>query len=118
MSFFNTLLSKWKTLVLVGAITFVVVADLQICIPHYYETTVILFPELGTKSSSGGVAARASQFGFDLSSATGGSSAIVSSIYPDIVSAPHLAAGLFDVEEAGEGLFDSLTFKLFVSQPL
>ena len=98
MALFNTLLSKWKTLVLVGAITFVVVAALQLCIPNYYETTVKLSPELGSKSSGGGVAALASQLGFDLSSASGGSSAIMPSIYPDIVSAPDFAVGLFDVE--------------------
>ena len=99
MGLFKTLLSKWKVLVLVGAISFVVMAALQLCIPNYYEVTVKLSPELGSKGGGGGLAAMASSLGFDISSATGSNtSALMPSIYPDIVSAPDFAVGLFDVE--------------------
>ena len=100
MGLIKTLLSKWKILMLVGAISFVVMAALQLCIPNYYEVTVKLSPELGSKGGGGGLAAMASSLGFDLSSASGGSNtnALMPSIYPDIVSAPDFAVGLFNVE--------------------
>ena len=100
MGLLKTLLSKWKILMLVGAISFVVMAALQLCIPNYYEVTVKLSPELGSKGGGSGLAAMASSLGFDLSAATGGNNtnALMPSIYPDIVSAPDFAVRLFDVE--------------------
>ena len=99
MGLLNTLLAKWKVLVLVGAIAFETMSALQLCIPNYYEVTVKLSPELGSKGGGGGLASLASSFGFDISSATGSSTnALVPSLYPDIVSAPDFAVGLFNVK--------------------
>lgn len=101
MALINTLLSKWKTLAIVGAVTFVVAAALQLCIPNHYATTVKLSPEVAGKSGGGGgLASLASSMGFDISSAMNGNSsnALYPTMYPDVVGSPDFAVGLFNVQ--------------------
>lgn len=80
------------------AITFVVGCILMLSIPNYYKCEVMLAPELSTRSSSSGtLAALASQFGMKVGTGAVGNEALFPTLYPDLMNSVDFKASLFDV---------------------
>lgn len=78
-------------------IVLVFVALITLCIPNYYQCTVILAPELSGKSASGGLSGLASMVGINLGGAGGGTDAINPMLYPDLMASVDFKTSLFSV---------------------
>ena len=78
-------------------ITFVVVALITICIPNYYNCSVMLAPELSGKSGSSSLADLAKSFGVNMNLNTEGMDAINPMLYPDLMGSVDFKTSLFPV---------------------
>ena len=86
------------------AITFVVVAFLSLCVPNYYNCTVLLSPEMSSSKSTSSLAAMASSFGINLPTSGGvGSEALFPTLYPELVNSSDFKVSLFPVPVTIEG---------------
>ena len=86
-------------------ITFVLAAIYALSLPNYYRCIVILSPELTSSRTSSGLAALASNFGFNLGQGAGGmgTEALFPTIYPDLVNSTDFKISLFPVPVTIEG---------------
>jgi uncharacterized protein involved in exopolysaccharide biosynthesis len=79
-------------------IAFILACIYTLSIPNSYNCEVKLSPELSTRrSSAGGLAALASQFGMNLGSAATGSEALFPTLYPDLMNSVDFKASLLNV---------------------
>mgnify|MGYP003292158020 CR=1 FL=1 len=76
-------------------ITFVVSCALILCVPRYYECTVVLAPEASTNNMNN-FSSLASSFGFNIGRINT-NDAIYPSIYPDVINSPDFLINLFEV---------------------
>lgn len=102
---FNDLLKHKKLYYKVLPITFVLAAIYALALPNYYRCTVKLSPELTTSRSSSGLAALASNFGFNIGQGIGGmgTEALFPTLYPDLVNSTDFKISLFPVPVTIEG---------------
>lgn len=101
--FKDVLKHKWRY-VIVMVITFFVAAFFSLCMPNYYQCTVLLSPEMSGSKSSSGLAAMASSFGINLPTSGGvGSEALFPTIYPELVNSVDFKISLFPVPVTMEG---------------
>lgn len=84
---------------------FIVAAIFALGLPNYYTCIVKLSPELSSTRSTGGLAALASSFGINLSSAAGGmgSEALFPTLYPELMNSTDFKTSLFEVPVTIEG---------------
>ena len=85
------------------SITFVLAAIIMLSIPNYYKCTVMLSPELSSRSSTSGLASLASSFGVNLGNNGAGSEALFPTLYPDLVNSTDFKTTLFHVPVTIEG---------------
>ena len=102
---YKDLLKHKKLYYKVLPITFVLAAIYALSLPNYYECTVKLSPEMSSSRSSSGLAALASNFGFNLGQGTGGmgTEALFPTLYPDLVNSTDFKITLFPVPVTIEG---------------
>lgn len=105
-------LLKHKTLYYkVLPVAFLLAAIYAISLPNYYTCTVKLSPELSGKSSGGGLAALASNFGVSLGSGGPGTEALFPTLYPDLMNSVDFKTSLFHVKVTREE--DGQTFAYY-----
>ncbi|SEA09851.1 hypothetical protein SAMN04487851_102286 [Prevotella sp. tc2-28] len=85
------------------SITFVLAAIIMLSIPNYYNCTVMLSPELSSRSGASGLASLASSFGVNLGNNGAGSEALFPTLYPDLVNSTDFKTTLFHVPVTIEG---------------
>ena len=102
---YRDLLKHKKLYYKVLPITFVLAAIFALSLPNYYECSVKLSPEMSSSRSSSGLAALASNFGFNLGQGTGGmgTEALFPTLYPDLVNSTDFKITLFPVPVTIEG---------------
>ena len=100
---FQDLLKHRKLFYKVLGATFVVACVIVLSLPNYYKCTVTLSPELSRRSSSNSLAALASSFGVTLSSGAGGTDALFTTLYPDLMNSTKFKTGLFTIPVTIEG---------------
>ena len=83
--------------------TFIASAIIMLSIPNYYKCTVMLSPELSSRSSTSGLASLASSFGVNLGNSGAGSEALFPTLYPDLVNSTDFKTTLFHVPVTIEG---------------
>ena len=89
----------WKKrglFVRVWIVTFILACLWILPQPRYYDTTVVLAPEIGGQNTGGGLASIASSFGVDIGSIQS-EDAIYPTIYPDLFDSKDFIVGLFDI---------------------
>ena len=83
--------------------TFIASAIIMLSIPNYYKCTVMLSPELSSRSGASGLAAFASSFGVNLGNSGAGSDALIPTLYPDLINSTDFKTSLFPVPVTIEG---------------
>lgn len=91
-------------------ITFIVSAIITLSIPNYYKCTVMLAPEMSGSKSGGALSGLASSFGINLGGASGGTDAIVPTLYPDLMNSVTFRASLFPIKIHREGESETMTY--------
>lgn len=95
---FRTIAGNKRKYILPLALTFVLSSAVMLCIPRYYQVTVMLAPEYSNGGSSmGSLGSVANMFGVNLGSMNS-SDAIAPMFYPDLMKSTDFLVPLMDVE--------------------
>jgi uncharacterized protein involved in exopolysaccharide biosynthesis len=91
-------------------LTFVIIAFITLCIPNYYNCTVMLAPELSGNKSTSSLANIASSFGLNIGSGNTGSEALFPTLYPDLMNSVVFRASLFPIRVRQEDDDTTMTY--------
>ena len=102
---FRDLLKHKRLYYKVLPMAFVLAAIYALSLPNYYSCTVKLSPELSSSRGSSGLAALASNFGFNIGQGSGGmgTEALFPTLYPELINSTDFKTSLFPVPVTIEG---------------
>ncbi len=101
-----------KYFFIVLPIVLVIVALLSLCVPNYYNCTVVLAPELsgGTAKRASSLASLASNFGISLGSSSSDGDALYPMLYPELMNSVTFRTSLFPIKVQREKGGKTMTY--------